>query len=156
MNVVRGKMVTFDGHERFFPAIPTSASMAFDSMPEDQDEDEQAQEAHDAAMAHIGECTGEQATELQGALDRRAGARDRKARDKKARDEQTDAQRAEAYRRARDGEIDHRKDFEPAAADAALAHDAKNGSATGHYSRFLAERQDTQGVRSRFLKGVQS
>jgi hypothetical protein len=98
-------------------------------------------------------CSDEQAKELQGALDRRAGARDRKARDK-ARDEETEAQRAEAYRRARDASPDHRDDFEPAAADSALAHDGRNGSATGHYSRFLMGRQDQQAVRSRFLKAT--
>jgi len=140
MNVVRGKLVSFEGHERFFPAIPNRASMAFDSAESD-DEGEQAQEAHDAAMAHIGECTDGEAEELQGALDRRAGARDRKARDKKARDGEFDTDHRQAYLRARDGEIDHRKDFEPAAADSALAHDGRTSKSTGMRGRFLKAAQ---------------
>ena len=68
---------------------------------------------HDAALEHVRDCSDEEAQALQDALDRRAGARDRRARD----DERKS--REQAFAEARDGETDHRRDFASAASGGA-------------------------------------
>jgi hypothetical protein len=126
MTTIRGKQLTIGRQTRFFPAL--SPGGALDSAPEREDD-----ETHDAAMEHVADCSDEQAEQLQGALDRRAGARARDAR--RARDE-GEPSREEAYLRARDaGDPDHRNDFRPAAAggpdakDSRMAHDRARGAA---------------------------
>ena len=74
----------------------------------------------------------EEARDRKRARDARAIARDRRAHDRRAsgaRDEEQEPSRREAYERARDSEIDHRRDLDPIAARGArdsrsrIAHD---------------------------------
>lgn len=103
-----GKNIVIGKQQRYFPPIARSPLGALDSAHEPDDKDD----AHAAAVAHVGDCSDEQAEELQAALDRRAGARARAAR---ARDEEQPElpSREEAAARARDG---HEHDFRPLAA----------------------------------------
>lgn len=123
-----GKLVCIGKQQKYFPPIARSSPLgALDSAHEPDDKDE----AHAAAVAHVGDCSDEQAQELQDALDRRAGAR---ARDKRARDEEQPElpSREEAYMRARDADPDPRRDFasqasgrpDRPASDSRMAHDA--------------------------------
>jgi hypothetical protein len=142
-----GKVVRIGSQKRFFPALERSPRGAYDSAPEREDD-----EAHDAALEHVRGCSDERAAEIQDALDRRAGAA---ARDRRARDGE-EADRDMAYRISRDGERDHRSDFEPIAAggpdkasrDAfaraadqirGRAHDARRGVAMDAKARALTD-----------------
>ncbi|MBS0374797.1 MAG: hypothetical protein JSR73_09430 [Proteobacteria bacterium] len=81
-----------------------TVAIAMDAAPGSREDDE----AHSAALDYVRDCSDEQAQALQDALDRRAGARDRRARD---------SDREAAFAHSRDGDPDHRRDFDPPAAD---------------------------------------
>jgi hypothetical protein len=131
VKTVRGKLVKFDdGSTRFFPAIHNPLG-ACDSALEDADD------KHHAALAHAHDCSDDEAQELQDALDRRAGARDRKAR---AGDSESERSREEAYALERGSAVDdHRNDFASIAsggpdkrgADSRMALDRRTRSAAG-------------------------
>ena len=119
---MRGKLITIGKRSRFFPALSRNPLGALDSAIEERDDDKN-QAALDAVVRYIGDCSDAQAEELQAALDRRAGARDRRARD------EGQPTREDVFRHARD---DHRDDFRPIAAGGPDNPTAKDSRRMAH------------------------